>query len=165
MTETAPPRIRAGEDDLVPRVLIRATLALVCATLALVTVARLTDRPLDAMPSSAPVIAERVIYISSGADGAARILDETGTVLAAFDRDKGGFVAGIDRVLRRERAKARLPESGPAMLRLRAGHTLSISDPQTGFSAELIGFGADNLRTFARLLEASPAPAADQEGS
>ena len=147
------PRIHAKPEELVPRVLIRVLLALVLSILALVTVARLTDRPLESLPADSPVISERLIYISGAANGAARVLDEQGSVIAAFPPDKGGFVAGIDRVIRRERMKARLTAETPVVLRLRSGNRLSIHDPETGWSAELMGFGADNLRTFARLLE------------
>lgn len=152
-------RIHARPDDLIPRVLVRIMFGMVFVILALVTIARITDRPLEALPSTAQIISERVIYLSGDASGAARVLDETGSVLATFAADKGGFVAGIDRVIERERQKARLTTDGPVFLRLRVGNRLSIFDPETGWSAELMGFGADNLRTFARLLEAP------QEGS
>ena len=146
-------RIHARPDELVPRVLVRALLALVLVILSLVTVARLTDRPLESVPANTPVIAERVIHISGDASGAARVLDADGAVIASFASDKGGFVAGIDRVLQRERAKVGADLRAPVLLRLREGNRLSLYDPVTEWSAELMGFGADNLRTFARLLE------------
>lgn len=147
-------RIHAKPDELVPRVLVRLMFAFVAVVLALVTVARLTDRPLESTPPVAPIISERLIHIAGEASGAARVLDEHGTLLASFAPDKGGFVAGIDRVLRRERGLAGRDVTRPVSLRLQEGHRLSIYDPETGWSAELMGFGADNLRTFARLLEA-----------
>jgi len=145
-------RYRAPEEELVPRFMVRLLLALVIAVLALVTIARLTDRPLSATPADAPVIAERVIFISGDADGSARVLDTTGNVIADFAADKGGFVAGIERVLHRERAKVGADPAAPVTLILRQGNRLSLTDPATGWSAELMGFGADNVRTFARLL-------------
>ena len=154
MNSPASTRIHAKPEELVPRILIRVMFGLVVTVLALVTVARLTDRPLESTLTDAPLIAERMIHLSSSADGAARVLDEKGSVIANFAADKGGFVSGIDRVIRRERAKARIETQAPVSLRLREGHRLSIHDPATGWTAELMGFGADNLRTFARLLEA-----------
>ena len=148
-------RIHAKPHELVPRVLVRAMFALVAAVLILVSVARITDRPLEAQPSDAPIISERLIYLDGKDNGTARVLDETGTILATFSAEKGGFIAGIDRVIRRERMKSGLENAAPVSLRLREGHRLSIYDPETGWSAELMGFGADNLRAFARLL---PAP-------
>ena len=152
MSETQT-RIHASPDELVPRVLIRALVALVLVILSLVTVARLTDRPLESAPPQTAVLAERVIHLSGDASGAARVLDETGSVIASFAPDKGGFVAGIDRVLQRERGKIGADPTLPVVLRLREGNRLSLYDPVTDWSAELMGFGADNLRTFARLLE------------
>ena len=154
-------RIHAKPEELAPRVLVRLMFAFVAVILALVTFARLTDRPLESTPAQTQIISERLIFLSSDNAGAARVLDETGSLLAAFPADKGGFVAGIDRVIQHERAKSGAALSGPVALRLREGNRLSIFDPETGWSAELMGFGADNLRTFARLLEAPTAKEAN----
>ena len=148
----SPARIHAKPDELVPRVLVRAVLALVLIVLSLVTIATLTNRPLESTPPTTPIIAERAIHISGDASGAALVLDANGSVLTSFPADKGGFVAGIDRVLQRERGKIGADTSAPVLLRLREGNRLSLYDPETDWSAELMGFGADNLRTFARLL-------------
>ncbi len=158
MTDTHSPispstRIRAQPEELVPRILVRAVLVLLLVILSLVTIARLTNRPLESTPADTAVISERAIHISGIASGAARVLDANGTVLADFPADKGGFVAGIDRVLQRERGKVGADLDAPVLLRLREGNRLSLFDPETNWSAELMGFGADNLRTFARLLE------------
>ncbi len=161
MSDTSTSRIHAKEVELVPRVMVRIMFGFVAVILALVTVARLTDRPLESTPAQTPIISERLIYISGDNSGAARILDETGSVLATFDADKGGFVAGIDRVIRRERNLVKASVKSPLALRLREGNRLSLFDPETGWSAELMGFGADNLRTFARLLEAPTAKEAN----
>lgn len=147
------PRIRSSDDELVPRVLVRAVLALILTILSLVTIAVLTDRPLESTPQQGKILSERALFISGDPSGAARVLDAQGSVLADFPADKGGFVAGIERVIIRERLKIGADLSAPIMLRLRAGNRLSIFDPETNWSAELMGFGADNLRTFARLLE------------
>ena len=108
---------------------------------------------------------ERAIFISGNATGAALVLDANGSVIADFPADKGGFVAGIERVIDRERMKIGAEASAPVLLRLREGNRLSIYDPETDWSAELMGFGADNLRTFARLLEPTQTPNQTQEGS
>ena len=146
-------RIRSSDDELVPRILIRAVLALLLAVLSLVTIAVLTDRPLESTPPQGEILTERAIFLSGDASGAALVLDANGSVLADFPADKGGFVAGIERVIVRERLKIGADATAPVMLRLREGNRLSIHDPETDWSAELMGFGADNLRTFARLLD------------
>lgn len=152
MSDASPARIHAKEDELVPRILVRAVMALILAILALVTIASVTDRPLESTPANGAILSERAIFISGEASGAARVLDANGALLADFDADKGGFVAGIDRVIIRERNKVGADLSAPVLLRLREGNRLSLYDPETNWSAELMGFGATNLRTFARLL-------------
>ena len=146
-------RIRSEGDELVPRILVRSVLALLLIILSLVTIATLTNRPLEGTPAQTEILTERAIYLSGDATGAARVLDGNGALLANFAADKGGFVAGIERVIARERAKIGATQSAPVLLRLRAGNRLSLYDPETNWSAELMGFGADNLRTFARLLD------------
>ena len=146
-------RIHAKEAELVPKVMLRAVLALLLSILALVTIATITDRPLESAPTDSAIISERAIYLAGAASGAARVLDANGALLADFPADKGGFVAGIDRVVIRERTKSNADMSAPVMLRLREGNRLSIYDPETNWTAELMGFGATNLRTFAKLLD------------
>ncbi|WP_299629022.1 photosynthetic complex assembly protein PuhC [uncultured Tateyamaria sp.] len=153
MSDTSSPaRIHAKEDELVPRILVRAVMALILAILALVTIASVTDRPLESAPADGKILTERTIFISGEASGAARVLGGNGALLADFDTESGGFVAGIDRVIIRERNKLGADLTAPVILRLREGNRLSLYDPETNWSAELMGFGATNLRTFARLL-------------
>lgn len=153
MSQSTQARIHAREDELVPKVLVRLVMALILSILALVTIATITDRPLESTPADGAILSERAIYISGDGSGAARVLDANGTVLADLGPEAGGFVAGVDRVIIRERAKSSADMSAPVLLRLREGNRLSIYDPETNWSAELMGFGATNLRTFARLLE------------
>ena len=153
MATQTQPRIHAKPEDLVPRILVRAMFGLVALILLIVTIATLTGRPPEATPPDTPVIAERAIFLSGDASGAARVLDATGTVIADFPADKGGFVAGVERVIARTRAQANADPNAPVLLQLRQGNRLSLFDPATGWSAELMGFGATNTRTFARLLD------------
>ncbi len=147
------PRIRHKEDDLVPMFLVRAMFALVVVCLVLVSAARISGRPLEATPTDAPIIAERAIFLSGDTSGAARVLDANGSVLADLPGEQGGFIAGVQRVIDRERNKSGVSLDGPVLLQLREGNRLSITDPSTGWSAELMGFGATNVRSFARLLD------------
>lgn len=147
------PRLRHKEDDLVPMFLVRAMFALVVVCLVLVAAARISGRPLEATPADAPVVAERAVFLSGDTSGAALVLDANGTVLADLPGEQGGFIAGVQRVIDRERNKSGVPLDGPVLLQLREGNRLSITDPSTGWTAELMGFGADNFRSFARLLD------------
>ncbi|MEM9576979.1 MAG: photosynthetic complex assembly protein PuhC [Pseudomonadota bacterium] len=153
MATQTQPRIHAREEELVPRIMVRIMFGLVLTVLVIVTVATLTGREPQNQPPQGALISERAIYLSGNASGAALVLDANGTVLADFPADKGGFVAGIERVIARERGLRGLDMSQPVLLQLREGNRLSLTDPATGWSAELMGFGATNSRTFARLLD------------
>ncbi len=153
MDQTRQRQYHAHADELVPTILLRLMFALVVAILALVTVSTLSGRPLESTPANTPILRERAIFLSGDMAGAARVLDQNGTVLAEFDANTGGFIAGIERVIYRERMKRGIEQGGPVLLRLRTGNRLSIYDPATDWSAELMGFGADNVRSFARLLD------------
>jgi putative photosynthetic complex assembly protein len=147
------PRIHAKPEDLVPRIMVRGMFAMIAAILAIVAYASYTDRPLQSAPPVAAIISERAILLHSDMSGAARVLDANGTLIADLDAESGGFVAGIDRVIIRERTKVGADMSAPLLLQLREGNRLSLLDPATGWSAELMGFGATNSRVFARLLD------------
>ena len=147
-------RLRERDREMIPKTLLRGMLALVVACLLIVTYARLTDRPLEAMPPQGmAIVAERALVIEGSMTGAARVLDPSGAVIAEFTVDKGGFVAGIHRVLERVRGQRGLPNDLPVRLVAWQDGRLSLLDDATGWRAELTGFGADNLATFARLLD------------
>lgn len=81
-----------------------------------------------------------------------RVLDQNGTVIVDFGPEEGGFIAGVARVLERERTNARQPLDGPIRLVAYENSRMGIFDPSTGWRADLMGFGADNAAAFARLL-------------
>jgi putative photosynthetic complex assembly protein len=153
MTDTSAPRYKAPPDrDLVPRMMIRAMLGLVLAVLALVTYARLTDAPLVATPPDSEIVLERHVFLSGDMSGAATVLDANGTLIANLSPKEGGFIAGVARVLDRERAKHGVDLTGPVTIIARKDGRLSIHDPSTGWGADLMGFGQTNSMAFTKLL-------------
>ncbi|QFT73376.1 photosynthetic complex assembly protein PuhC [Ruegeria sp. THAF33] len=151
MTDT---QTHSQDRELIPRALLRAMGLLVCAVLAIVTYARIADVPLSATPPAAEITHERaMILISDGVSGAVSVMSPEGVVIARLDATQGGFVAGVARVIDRNRAQANLPAHTPVIVTRRANGRLDITDPVTGWSADLMGFGADNASRFARLLD------------
>jgi putative photosynthetic complex assembly protein len=140
------------QREIISRRLLRAMGVLVALSLLLVTYARLTDRPLEAMPVDGQIIQERVIHIFADMSGAARILDESGSVIADLPSTKGGFVAGVWRAVVFERHKAGVDPDAPVRLMRFADGRLALRDEVGGGRYELIGFGTDNAAAFARLL-------------
>jgi putative photosynthetic complex assembly protein len=147
-------RLRRRDREMIPKTLLRAMLALVLACLLIVTYARLTGRPLEAVPpEDVPIVKERRVVLEGTMSGAARVLDPEGNVIAEFGESAGGFVSGMWRVLVRERAKHRADPDAPVRLVAWADGRMSLIDEATGWRAELTGFGRDNLAVFARLLD------------
>lgn len=153
MTDTSAPRYKAPpEHDLVPRMMVRGMLALVLSVLAMVSYAVYTDRPLIATPPEAEVILERTVFLKGEMSGAATVLDANGTLIGRLSPEEGGFIAGVGRVLDRERTKHGVPLTGPVTITGRADGRVSVYDTSTGWGADLMGFGQDNARAFVRLL-------------
>lgn len=150
------PRIYADHDRMLPRVLIKAMLALVFASLAIATFARVTDRPLVSTPPVSPIVAETEIELfSDGVSGAVQVRQTDGSLLVELDPQAGGFIAGMHRVILRERTKHRVALEGPVVIQAFENGRMAIHDPSTGWGADLMGFGADNAGAFARLLAQS----------
>lgn len=143
----------APEKELVPARLRWALVLLVTSVLAVVTFAKVTDAPMIAQPDmGAPVIAERSIILKGELSGAAWALDLNGTVIARLAPEGGGFISGVWRALTQVRKQHRVPVNLPIRLIRFEGGRLALVDDHTGWRAELVGFGQDNARAFARLL-------------
>lgn len=155
-TDTHPakhPTMKHPRDkELIPRIMMRMVLVLMLSVLTIVSYARLTDRPLIATPPEAETVNSREVLLSGDMSGTATIRELDGTVIADLTPDEGGFISGVWRVIQRERTKNRVPLDGPVTLIRKDNGRVSILDPSTGWSADLMGFGADNARAFARLL-------------
>jgi putative photosynthetic complex assembly protein len=150
-------RLRHRDREMVPALLLRAMWTMVVCALLITGYAVLTDRPLEGMPQlteSEGVVRSRSIVIDAdGVTGAARVYDGMGTLIADLDADQGGFVAGVHRALSFERRRQGVAPEAPVRLVLYETGQLSLRDDLTGWRAELIGFGAKNADTFAKLLD------------
>ena len=147
------PTMRHPRDkELVPRIMMRMVLVLILSVLAIVSYARLTDRPLIATPPEAETVFSRDVLLSGDMSGTATIRETDGTLIVDLTPDEGGFISGVWRVIQRERTKHRVALDGPVTLIRKDNGRVSIHDPSTGWSADLMGFGADNARAFMRLL-------------
>ena len=104
------------DREMIPTRLLWAMLVLVLACLGLASVAALTDRPLEAMPPNLPIAQERSIVIHAEMSGAVRVEDISGSIIAELAPEAGGFIAGVGRVLDRERSKHGLDPALPEAL-------------------------------------------------
>jgi putative photosynthetic complex assembly protein len=155
MAMTDPRRDSRPEDkEKIPPILIKGMFGVALFSLLLVTWARITDRPLDAMPDiDAPVAVERQIVIDGKLTGAATVYDDKGNVVYEFTPENGGFVAGVWRAVELKRKQAGVPLDAPVRLVRYESGRMSLFDDLTGWRAELIGFGPDHAAAFAQLLK------------
>ncbi len=146
------PPLRSAEANRVPRLMVRAMLALVLSTLALTTWSVTTRRPLESQPPISPLKTQSMLYLESDMSGAAQVMDDTGALLVDLSPEEGGFIAGVHRVILFERGRTDLPPEGPVLLQAYENGRMAIIDPSTGWSADLMGFGEKNAAAFAKLL-------------
>lgn len=152
MNDPASQELVRRDREMIPTVLLRAMLFLVLACLAIVAFARLSDRPLEAQFPPMPILEERVIVIYGEMNGAAKVLDANGSLIADLSPEEGGFVAGMTRALARERTKIGVTDTAPVRLVRYADGHIALIDDFTGWEAQIIGFGKDNTAAFERLL-------------
>jgi putative photosynthetic complex assembly protein len=147
------PRMRRDDKELVPRFLIRAMVALMVCSVALVSFAVLTDRPLEAVLVEAPIVAERSVLLTGNRSGTYTVTDvATGDVIAMSSEDKAGFIGVIGKSISFERGRQGLAEDAPVRVVRRENGHIAILDDTTGMVVELIGYGADNVAAFARIV-------------
>lgn len=140
------------EHDLVPRTMVRLMASLVAFCLILVAAHVWTGQPRQYTPPESPVIAERSLIITGDMAGAATVWDVDGTLIADLSPEEGGFISGVRRVLDRERTKSRVALDLPVVLTAHENGRMMLTDPETGWYADLMGFGQDNAAAFAKLL-------------
>ncbi len=154
MTDLTPTQT-VKQVEMISRAMIRAIFTLIIGVLALVSYASFTGRTPSAVVPEGAVIKSRMIIIEAEHSGAARIFTAEGELIADLSAKQGGFISSVDRSLRRKRVVADLPQGGPVLLTLDDLNRFKISDPQSGWSADLMAFGSSNIGAFAKLLDAS----------
>ncbi len=145
-------QMKMRDRDMVPRVLVIAMFGLMAASLAIVAFAQLTDQPQRGVPAPSAIVAERMITLDGNRNEGVRVLDTSGAEIAFSQTDRNGFIDVIWVGIMRERKVQGVTGNPPlALVRRENGHT-AIIDPATDWSIELIGYGADNIAAFAKLL-------------
>jgi len=140
------------DKEAIPRILVAAMFTMVALILALVAMARFTDRPLEALPVDGVIAVEREIHIWGELSGRATVTDLQGNVIATLGPNEGGFVSGVKRAITHVRGTAGIDPDAPVRLMRFEDGRLALRDETTGYRVELAGFGRDNTAAFARLL-------------
>ncbi len=142
--------MQARDREMIPRGLLVAMAVLALGALGLASYASLSGRPLVGVPEAAPVVESRSFVLESDSV-AARAVTPGGRVL--LDTDNGAFIAVVGDALRRERTVNRIAGNPPVTLDRLANGRLVLTDPATGWSAEMTSFGAGNARHWEVLFE------------
>jgi putative photosynthetic complex assembly protein len=155
MSDQAPlvhePGFRSRNPELVPKALLLGMLALALAAIIITSFAALTGREPMAQPQTAAVLREKWIVMEGLSAQAVIVRNTDGSVL--LDLPHGGFVTVIQSGIHTERRKHGVDQTKPVRIVEYANGRLVAEDPETGWSAELYAFGADNKAAFERLLD------------
>lgn len=142
------------EKELVPRFLVIAMFALMLGTVGLVSFAKIAGLPKVGVVADSPIVAERTIWLVGDRTGTSALADENGTIIArATAEEKGGFIGVIGIAVHRQRAVSGVTTNEPIRVVRRENGRIVIIDDSTGAVMELLGYGPDNVATFARLLD------------
>ena len=146
-------QMRHRDKEMVPRILVQAMFALMVASLAIVAYAQWADVPNRGVLVEASVVQSLDIVMTGDRDGVYQVRGTDGTLLAASSDDKAGFIGVIGRVVDRKRLIYGMTSEQPLQVVRRENGNIAIIDETTAMSVELIGYGADNVAAFARLLD------------
>lgn len=147
-------------DPTVPREALIAIAAVLLAVMGLAGAVRLGIVPQSANPELSRAAAnvapaqQRNLRFADREDGAVLITDaDTGETVKVIGFGEGGFARATMRRMAKRRMHEGIGPLPPFTLTRWQNGALSLSDPQTGETAEIHGFGADHSATFAEMLE------------
>ena len=145
-------QMRHRDKEMVPKFLVQGMFALMLGSLALVAYAQWADVPQVGVLEPSPVAQSIDVTLTGDRSGTYEIRNADGAMIASTTDDRSGFIGVIGRVIDRERTVQRVDPLGPITVARRENGNIAIIDPNTNFSIDLVGYGADNVAAFARLL-------------
>ncbi len=146
-------QMRHRDKEMVPRILVQGMFALMLASLGIVAYAQWAQVPNRGVLVEAPVVQSLDIVMTGDRNGIYQVMATDGTLLASSADHKAGFIGVIGRVVDRKRLVYGLSSEQPLQVVRRENGNIAIIDKTTAMSVELIGYGADNVAAFARLLD------------
>ena len=111
----------------------------------------LNFEPLN-IPKNSAVISSKLIYLQRDQDSSTKILDESKIVLVEYPKGRETFVSSLVTVIERDRLTRNMDKAGPLILQQTDNKRISIFDPTTAIEIDLMGFGAENVRIFSKIL-------------
>jgi len=115
----------------------------------------------DSGPSNAPVaqagadrtaVAVLTLVFEEDAGGTLRVLEAgSGREIRVLAPGEGGFLRGVMRPLRRERARMGAPDNAPYRLERWSDGSLTLADSSASLFLDLAAYGATSVEAFAAL--------------
>ena len=146
-------QMRHRDKEMVPRFLVQAMFGLMAATLSIVAYAQWFDVPNRGVLIEAPITQSLEIVMVGDRSGIYEVMTTDGQLIASSSEEKAGFIGVMGRVIDRERFVHDLTGNAPITVVRRENGNIAIIDDTTDLSVELIGYGADNVAAFAKLLD------------
>ena len=146
-------QMRHRDKEMVPRFLVQAMFGLMAATLSIVAYAQWFDVPNRGVLIEAPITQSLEIVMVGDRSGIYEVMTTDGQLIASSSDEKAGFIGVMGRVIDRERFVHDLTGNAPITVVRRENGNIAIVDDTTDLSVELIGYGADNVAAFAKLLD------------
>lgn len=146
-------QMKMRDRDMVPRFLVICMFSLMAVSLALVAFAQLTDQPQRGVVKPSEIVSSISVTLDGTRNSGVAVLDGSGAEIARSDLNKAGFIDVIWVSVSRARKVNGVMGNPPLNVVRRANGRTAIIDPATNWSIELIGYGADNVAAFARLLD------------
>ena len=144
------PREPAYRREVINRRMVYAMFSLALLTLAYVSYAVFTDQPLTGTPEAAPVVFERSLVLTG--DGNAVTVFDTDQNRMLLNTSNGGFVSVVIDGLERARFLASVEGNPAVTITQYENGRLQLSDPASGWSAELASFGPGDLKVWQAVL-------------
>lgn len=147
-------QLATRDREMIPRALLRAMLALALTSLALVSYARLTDRPLEGVPEMRPVVSERLLAFTRTEEGTVRVVED-GAEVALMTGRSAGFIDAYQTALARKRMLAGVDPEAPIRIARFASGLVVVIDPETDWRVDPRSFGPSSQAAFEAFLPPS----------
>lgn len=143
----------AVADRNVPRGALIGAAALISFAILAASVARLTDIGAVRGNYSAPLSAVALRFEDRPDGGISVIAPETGAVVGVVEAGTDGFVRTVLRSMAFDRQRRGVGSGPPFIVVKWPNGQSTLDDPSTGRRIDLAAFGADNMRSFAKLMK------------
>ncbi len=140
------------DPDHVPIFLVRIMFGLMALVTVAVAVAQWVGLPNSGVLVEAPEKRVLMVQLHAQREGVTEVLGLDGKLITRSSEPMNGFIDVIGRAMTRARVVRGVGDAIPFKIVERINGNIAIIDTGTGQVVELIGYGADNVAAFAKLV-------------